>query len=376
MYPNFFKNQQYFTALMEASIVSKTDINGIIIDANESFCKMSGYTREEIIGRTHSIFRHPENPTSLYTELWDTIKSGKIWRGRMINLNKDGSNFIAETTIIPLIEENGRILEYLALRNDITNMVKLKREIFFKEQEKIEQEKIHEAQKSFLLLFAHELRTPLNAIINFAIYIKKQLQKPKEYDQEKILGLLDSISLNGSDMLEMINMILETSKLNTHKLTYTHSLFNPNDIISEALIKYDSLIKEKNINLIFHSDQKAFIYSDKYRFQQIFSNIFSNAIKYGHDEIIITVSGEDDFTYVAVEDNGGGIKDKEAVFNLYAQEDDNFLQRKGSGIGIGLYFVKLLCQDLLINYKIEDRANKKGTKFILRFNNKTTNPLL
>ena len=370
MYSNFSKNQQYFKALMEASIVSRSNLSGVIIDANENFCTISGYTKEEMIGQSHAIFRHPNNPVALYKELWDTIKLGKIWHGRITNLNKDGSDFIAETTIIPLIEENGEILEYMAIRNDITDMVKLKREIFFKEQEKIEQEKIRKAQQSFLLLFTHELRTPLNAIINFTKYIKKQLEKPKKCDQEKILELLNLVTLNGSDMLETINMILETSKLNAHKLTYVHTLFNPNEIISEALIKYHSLIQEKNIKLIRHSNQEAFIYTDRYRFQQIFSNIFSNAIKYGYDEISITVSVEEEFTHIIVEDNGIGIKDKEAVFNLFAQEDASFLQRKGSGTGIGLYFIKLLCQDLLIRYKIEDRVNTQGTKFILTFNNK------
>lgn len=355
---------------MEASIVSRSNLSGVIIDANENFCTISGYTKEEMIGQSHAIFRHPNNPVALYKELWDTIKLGKIWHGRITNLNKDGSDFIAETTIIPLIEENGEILEYMAIRNDITDMVKLKREIFFKEQEKIEQEKIRKAQQSFLLLFTHELRTPLNAIINFTKYIKKQLEKPKKCDQEKILELLNLVTLNGSDMLETINMILETSKLNAHKLTYVHTLFNPNEIISEALIKYHSLIQEKNIKLIRHSNQEAFIYTDRYRFQQIFSNIFSNAIKYGYDEISITVSVEEEFTHIIVEDNGIGIKDKEAVFNLFAQEDASFLQRKGSGTGIGLYFIKLLCQDLLIRYKIEDRVNTQGTKFILTFNNK------
>jgi len=364
------QNQQYFKALMEASIVSRSNLSGVIIDANEHFCTISGYTREEMIGQSHAIFRHPSNPPSLYKELWNTITLGQIWHGRITNLNKDGSDFIAETTIIPLIEENGEILEYMAIRNDITDMVKLKREMFFKEQEKIEQEKIRKAQQSFLLLFTHELRTPLNAIINFTKYITKQLDKPKKCNQEKILELLNLVTLNGSDMLETINMILETSKLNGHKLTYVHTLFNPNEIISETLIKYHSLIQEKNIKLIRHSNHEAYIYTDRYRFQQIFSNIFSNAIKYGHDEITITVSVEEEFTHIIVEDNGIGIKDKEAVFNLFAQEDDNFLQRKGSGTGIGLYFIKLLCKDLFIGYKIEDRVNTQGTKFILTFNNK------
>lgn len=372
MSSDFFRNQQYFKALTESSIVSKSNTKGTIIYVNDNFCKVTGYTEAEMIGHSHNLFRHPDNPDSLYQELWETINAGKIWRGRMINRNKDGSDFIAESTIIPLVDEEGKIREYMAIRNDITDMVKLKREIFLKEQEKIEQGKIREAQKSFLLLFTHELKTPLNAIINFTKYIRKQIESPKAIDQKKLLALLDTVSDNASDMLETITMILETSKLNAHKLTYNYTLFSLNELITVALIKYDSLINEKNIKLIQHLDPDVFIYSDILRIQQIFSNILSNAIKYGNDEIIITLRDTGpDTVIISIEDNGPGIQDKEAIFGLYAQEGENFLQRKGQGTGIGLYFIKLLCQDLNIYYKIEDREEGGGTKFILSFSKKS-----
>jgi PAS domain S-box-containing protein len=369
---DFFRNQQYFKALTESSIVSKSNTKGTIIYVNDNFCKVTGYTEKEMIGHSHNLFRHPDNPDSLFKELWTTINAGKIWRGRMINRNKDGSDFIAESTIIPLVDEEGKIHEFMAIRNDITDTVKLKREIFLKEQEKIEQEKIREAQKSFLLLFTHELKTPLNAIINFTKYIRKQIESPKAIDQKKLLALLDTVSDNAADMLETITMILETSKLNTHKLTYNYTLFSLNELITVALTKYDSLINEKNIKLIQHSDRDVFIYSDILRIQQIFSNILSNAIKYGNDEIIITLRDTGtDTVIISIEDNGPGIQDKEAIFDLYVQESENFLQRKGQGTGIGLYFIKLLCQDLNIYYKIEDREEGGGTKFILSFRKKS-----
>jgi signal transduction histidine kinase len=143
-------------------------------------------------------------------------------------------------------------------------------------------------------------------------------------------------------------------------------------LITVALTKYDSLINEKNIKLIQHSDRDVFIYSDILRIQQIFSNILSNAIKYGNDEIIITLRDTGtDTVIISIEDNGPGIQDKEAIFDLYVQESENFLQRKGQGTGIGLYFIKLLCQDLNIYYKIEDREEGGGTKFILSFRKKS-----
>lgn len=364
-----FRDLQYFKALTEASIVSKADTFGNIIYVNDNFCRITGYTPEEMIGRSHALFRHPDNPETLYKEMWDTISNGKIWHGRMTNLKKDNSTFIAETTIIPLVDEDGTITEYMAIRNDITDMVMLKRQLFEEQQEKLRQERIREVQKSFLLLFTHELKTPLNAIINFSGYIKKQLERPKELNREKLLPLLETVQQNATDMLENITMILETSKLNAHKLTYNYTVFNANTIIASLVRKYWSMINARNIRLILDTEDHM-IYNDEYRFTQILTNIFSNAIKYGKDEIILSLSGDRESVVLILEDNGPGIKDKKGVFELYAQEDENLLQRKGQGTGIGLYFVKLLCDDLGINYAIEDREGG-GTRFILVFNNKS-----
>ena len=367
-----FDDLQYFNALTEASIVSKTDIDGVITYVNDNFCKITGYSREEMLGNTHRMFRHPSNKNIFYEEMWNTISSGKIWRDRIINLDKNGSDFISETAIIPLIGENGVVKEYMAIRNNVTDIVNFKRKILQKEQEKQQQDKIAEAQKSFLVVFTHELKTPLNAIINFSKYIKKQMESSKELKREKLISLLDSILNNSKDMLENVTQILEISKLNAHKLTYSYSLFNVKDSIYEVLNRYDSLIVEKKIKVIINTTGDVFIKNDMFRVKQIFSNIISNAIKYGDNEIIITIMDNENVT-ISIEDNGQGIKDKVAVFNLYSQEDDELLERKSKGTGIGLYFIKLLCKDLDIKYKVEDRDVERGTKFSLIFENKINN---
>ncbi|QOY55785.1 response regulator [Candidatus Sulfurimonas marisnigri] len=360
---------QYFNVLTEASIISKSDTKGVITYVNDNFCKITGYLREEMLGHPHSIFKHPNNSDEIYKDLWDTISSGKIWRDRMVNLNKDGSEFIAETTIIPLLGSNGSIKEYMAIRNDVTEVVHFKRKIFLEEQEKAKRIKVAEAQKSFLVVFTHELKTPLNAIINFTKYVKKQIELPKELNKEKLSSLLDSVLSNANDMLENVTQILEVSKLNAHKLTYNYSVFNAKDIVSEVMKRYNSLITEKNIKVVYDMPDDVLISNDIFRVKQIFSNIVSNAIKYGNSEIKISISNKEHST-ISVEDNGPGIKDKDAIFNLYSQEDDGLLERKSQGTGVGLYFVKLLCADLHISYKVEDRDEGSGTKFILIFNEK------
>ncbi|WP_294966317.1 response regulator [Sulfurimonas sp.] len=364
-----FSDLQYFKALTQASIVSKTNTNGVITYVNNNFCNITGYTREEMIGNTHRIFKHPDNSPLIYADLWQTITLGKVWRDRMINLNKDGSGFYAETTIIPLIGKDGNIKEYMAIRNDITDMLKLKREVEAKKIFLQREEQLKEAKKSFLLVFTHELKTPLNAIINFSKYIKKQMKNHQIINHEKISTLLDSVLNNATDMLENITQILEVSKLNTGKLTYSYALFNANELINHTIKKFDSLIDANNINLSFETQEEAFIYSDENRVKQIVSNVLSNAIKYGKDEINIMITNNSNVTEISIEDNGLGIKNKEEIFTLYAQEEDALLSRQSKGTGIGLYFVNLLCRDLKIDYKVEDAKQSSGTKFTLIFKN-------
>jgi len=115
---------QYKSALDRSGIVSKADKAGIIIYANDNFCKISGYSQQELIGSSHNIIRHPDTPSSLFNIMWTTIQSGKIWRGTYKNLTKSGNTYYVKTVISPILDDNGNIIEYLAIRTDITDVIK------------------------------------------------------------------------------------------------------------------------------------------------------------------------------------------------------------------------------------------------------------
>ena len=119
----------YKLAIDESSIVSKTDKSGIITYANQMFCDLTGYTKEELIGRSHNIVRHPDVPKETFKDLWKTIKAKKIWKGIVPNRAKDGSTYIVDATIIPILDANGDIIEYIGIRHDITELEKTKEEI-------------------------------------------------------------------------------------------------------------------------------------------------------------------------------------------------------------------------------------------------------
>ncbi len=121
--------QQYKEIVDQHSIVSKSDKNGKITFVNNSFCNISGYSQEELIGRSHNIIRDPDMPDSIFKDLWNTIKNKKIWTGQVKNRKKDGSNYYVDATICPILDENGDIIEYIGLRNDITGMINPKKQL-------------------------------------------------------------------------------------------------------------------------------------------------------------------------------------------------------------------------------------------------------
>lgn len=112
--------RQYIDTVDKYVITSQTDKSGTIIYASEAFCKISGHTKEELIGKSHRIIRHPDMPDSFFDELWRTIKKGEIWHGEIKNLKADGGYYWVDTTISPDFEE-GKIISYTAIRHDITD---------------------------------------------------------------------------------------------------------------------------------------------------------------------------------------------------------------------------------------------------------------
>lgn len=121
---------QYKDITNKSSIISKTDPNGIITFVNDNFCEISGYKEEELLGKSHSIVRHPDNPKELFAKLWETIKKNKKpWAGIIKNLAKDGKSYFVKSTIKPIFDNKGNIVEYMALRDDITQIMSEKKQL-------------------------------------------------------------------------------------------------------------------------------------------------------------------------------------------------------------------------------------------------------
>ena len=136
-----FKNskkllEEYSKAVEAGSVVSRTDINGNITFVDEQFCKMSGYSEEELIGKQHNILRHSDVSKKLYENLWKTIKNKQVWQGKIKNKTKNGASYYVYLTIVPILDENDEIVEYIAMRQDVTELETINNNL----EKKVEQE--------------------------------------------------------------------------------------------------------------------------------------------------------------------------------------------------------------------------------------------
>lgn len=115
--------EQYKRLLDEVALVSRTDPEGRITYVNDRFCQATGRTRESVVGQPHSVERHPSTPKEAFADLWSTIKAGKVWHGVIKNRKADGSSYFKSAAIMPITDENGAIVEFIAAGLDVTELV-------------------------------------------------------------------------------------------------------------------------------------------------------------------------------------------------------------------------------------------------------------
>lgn len=121
--------QEYVKAVDAGSIVSKSSVDGKITYVNDQLCRVTGYSRKELIGKPHSILRHPSVSKQVFKDMWKMLFAKKIYQGVLENKKKDGSSFYARVTIVPILDSNNNIKEFIALRDDVTELVDSKNKL-------------------------------------------------------------------------------------------------------------------------------------------------------------------------------------------------------------------------------------------------------
>ena len=326
---------EYKRAVDLGAIVSKADPNGIITYANDAFIKISGYSKEELLGKPHSLVRHPNSKKEIFSQMWSKITNKEVWQGDLKNRAKDGSSYYVYATIVPILDEHEQIVEYLAIRYETTSL-----------HEAIKQANQAEKTKGrFLANMSHELRTPLNAIIGFSQILQR---KGTLNAKDKIY--VEKIGLSGGNLLTLVNSILDFSKIEEGEMECHLEKVNILSLFEDILVLFETSLEEKNISLtMFECSQDKSLYVDKQLIKQSFINIISNAIKFTQSggEITLTYEEKKGKTIFKICDNGVGISPQEiaTLFEPFKQ-GENAQKNAAKGTGLGLAITNRIITEL------------------------------
>lgn len=336
----FELENMYRKALDLSAIVAITDQRGILTYVNKQFCDISEYSSDELIGKTHKVVNSNHHPSEFFRKLWKTISSGEIWHDIICNKKKNGDLYWVDATIIPFVNKYNRIVQYISIRFDITKQKNAEKELVIARETAF---KAVEAKAKFLAHMSHEIRTPLNGLIGMS----ELLGKTDLNDKQR--GYFNKIESSGELLLNIVNDILDLSKLESDNVSIEYIHFSINEVIEKVINILENRAEKKNLNLSYFIDPNIpeFVIGDPRLINQVLLNLVSNAIKFtetGSVKCNVTIETQEPLKIrIEVIDTGIGLSEDEIkkLFKPFVQADIS-TTRKYGGTGLGLSICKLI----------------------------------
>jgi len=333
-------------ALDHAAIVATTDVTGRITYVNDTFCRISGYSREELIGQDHRIVNSDYHQKEFIRELWRTIASGQVWHGEIRNKAKDGHVYWVDTTIVPFLNERGKPYQYIAIRSDITARKEA--------EEKLAQQAALARVGQLAAVVAHEVRNPL-AGIKGAVQVLMSRRTPGDSElpvMRDIVARIDSLS-------ELINDLMLYARPRPPRM----SVVELRPLVSDAvtIVRRDPAGQPIDI-AIEGTDVSASVDGELVRATVL--NLLLNAAQAmaGHGRIVVTLGRSGSSAVIEVRDNGPGIpaENRDRVFEPFFTTKE-----AGKGVGLGLAVVYGIVTRHHGEIAVESEPGR-GTTFTIR----------
>jgi len=360
-----------------AANVFSSNLNGIIIsdyknniiDVNPAFTKITGYEKQEVIGKNPNILSSKKQSKEFYDQMWNTLNQSGLWSGELINRKKDGTFFPESLTITVLKEKvTDNIKNYIGIFSDISIIKNYQNSLIESTQLA---ETANSAKSQFLATMSHEIRTPLNGILGMA-----QLLGSPDIKEDERKECAQIILKSGNILLTILNDILDLTKIESGKINFENIVFDPQQIISDTKSLFIEIANIKSLLIEEKwSGQTGQLYlGDPYRIRQMISNLLNNAIKFTQNGTIqieaYEVERKDNIAVLefSLLDTGVGISTESLthIFEPFSQED-NSITRKFGGTGLGLSIVSNLAKSMGGGVGVKSIPNK-GSRFWFRIN--------
>ena len=355
------------TAVIQAPLtIMIVGTDGLIEYVNPWFVSSTGYSADEVIGLNPRLLKSGYTTQDEYAKMWQTLNSGRVWRGEFSTVRKNGSNFWESVTMAPVMNESGIITNFIGIKEDITVRKQRDNELL---AAKVKAEGGSKAKSDFLTMVSHELRTPLNAVIGFSEFMTMELHgalgDPRYVDYAR--QVLDA----GRNLLHIVEQIIDLTQVEAGRLKVRNDLFELQPVIEEALSLAAMCkgVQCKNIrkHIVGNVD---IMQGDQQLIRQILINIISNALiftpTHGHVDICVQ-RGFNGSLEIIVNDSGIGISSDhlKRVLEPFEQAE-NIMTRSHEGLGLGLPLAKLMTEAHGGMFKLES-IERIGTKVIIRF---------
>jgi PAS domain S-box-containing protein len=324
-----------------------TDLQGNIEYVNPKFTDITGYSREEVMGKNPRILKSGHTPDEEYKKIWEQLLSGREWRGEFLNKKKNGDLFWELAVIAPVINKRGEIINFIAVKEDITERKRADETIaalYSSLEEKVKErtaelQEANTALEAFSYSASHDLRAPLRSIIGFSGLIKKNYSQ--DFNKE-LMETFEHIDQGARRMDDIIVDMLALSRSGKEKLRITEVDFG----LLFAQVWEGLKISEPNHALIEFGALPT-CPADASMMEQVIVNLLANAIKYsskrGHPLIMVScIEVHGDYIF-SIRDNGAGFDMK-----MYSKLFNPFQRLHGmsdfEGTGIGLALVKRIVE--------------------------------